>query len=94
MNQAHSSCMLVLAAALFASSPALAQGTDKEAAKASIAGKAVTAKQAPAKASTERKKFEFVAEPAAQQSSKPTAERSAPAYLKDKSTCHSQGSDA
>ncbi len=97
MSQVHSHFMFALV--LFAAAPALAQGTDKAAAKASIAGKSAAAKQAPVKASTERKKFEFVGEPAAanaatQQSNKPVAERSAPAYLKDKSTCHSQGSDA
>lgn len=99
MSQVQSRFMFLLAALAMASAPALAQGTEKAPAKSSIAGMAATAKQAPAKVSTERKKYEFVAQPAAadsatQQSNKPVAERSAPAYLKDKSTCHSQGSDA
>jgi hypothetical protein len=82
--------------------PAQAQGNEPARANAPVAGKAAAAKATPANASAKaaadrKRQFTAGAAPAAvaaTQSTSPVASPAAPALTKDKSHCHSSGSDA
>jgi hypothetical protein len=89
----------LLVSVVVAASPALAQMAEKAKASPSIAGKASADKAQAAKVAPERKRYEFTAagtagSTSAAQSSTSQSGPSAPAAAKDKSHCHSSGSDA
>ena len=87
---------VLVASTLVATSASQAQTQEPAKSGASIAGKAATSKTLPAKAVPERKRMELTAAaPAATpaQSASPVATSPAAAAAKEKSHCHSGGSD-
>ena len=92
----HLSQPLLVFALVLASTTAVAQPAEKAKPGASIAGKAVTGKSVPSKASAERKRYEFTGAGAvgAAQTTGSNATQVAPPAGKEKSGCHSSASDA
>ncbi len=87
---------LLIATLAVTANPSFAQSAEKAKSSASIAGKASPTKAVPAKATTERKRYEFTGAgaAAATQTTNSSAAQLAPSADKEKSGCHSSASDA
>lgn len=99
MPKARLHLVAMIAALGFVAAPVFADSTDRTRANESIAGKAAEKRAAPARSTPQRKRYEFsgaaVAAPnTAAKAALPQDSGTADPAMKDKSHCHSRGSDA